>query len=195
MLCASLIAACPALARGDDASFRFEAVSPQPYTPGYLGNGAIGLETTPLGTSPAHSFLAGVYDHTPGDVPRIAAAPAWNEIDFYNGSHWLNAGESFERIQNYHQLLDMYDGVLRTSYAWSQDNRKIRVEAEEFVSRARADVGGSTRCHHARVLWADPGTIAASQLACTSPLSTGTRRKTGPGCAEGSLADLVPGSS
>ena len=57
----------------------------------HSGNGAIGLETTPLGTAPGHCFLAGVYDETPGDVPRIASAPAWNEVDVYNGSQWLNA--------------------------------------------------------------------------------------------------------
>ncbi len=139
---AALIATGPALAPADDSSFQFETGNPQPYTPGYLGNGAIGLETTPLGTSAAHSLLAGVYDHTPGDVPRIAAAPAWNEVDIYNGSHWLNAG-NFDGIQNYHQLLDMYDGVLRTSYVWFQDNRKMRVEAEEFVSRARAEAAAT----------------------------------------------------
>ncbi len=87
---------------------------------------------------PAAVFSAGVYDETAGDVPRIASAAAWNEVDIYNGSHWLNA-ETSPTVENYHQILDMYDGVLRTSYVWMQDNRRIGVHAEEFVSRDRAD--------------------------------------------------------
>src|SRR5207248_2284405 len=110
------------LSRAQHAGFQLEAFSPQPYTPAYLGNGAIGLETTPLGTAPGHCFLAGVYDETPGDVPRIASAPAWNEVDVYNGSQWLNAARSLPPVENYRQALDMYDGVLRTSYIWTQDN-------------------------------------------------------------------------
>ncbi len=71
-------------------------------------------------------------------MPRIASAPAWNEVDIYNGSHWLNAAPSLPRLESYHQVLDMYDGVLRTSYVWTQDNRRIGVHVEQFVSRNRA---------------------------------------------------------
>ncbi len=131
------------IARAADESFTFEATSRLPYTPAYLGNGAISLVTTPLATEPARSFLAGVYDHSPGDVPRIAAAPAWNEVDIYNGSHWLNALGSSAVIQQYRQTLDMYDGVLRTRYVWVDGNKKIRVQAEQFVSRDRAEIGAA----------------------------------------------------
>src|ERR1700746_885191 len=92
VVCAGLTVAFPNLTPADDGAFVFEAVSPQPYTAAYLGNGAISVVTTPLATEPARSFLAGVYDYTPGDVPRIASAPAWNEVDVYNGGRWLNAG-------------------------------------------------------------------------------------------------------
>jgi trehalose/maltose hydrolase-like predicted phosphorylase len=120
-----------------------EATGPQPYTAAYVGNGAISLVTTPLGTEPARSFLAGVYDHTAGDVPRIVSAPAWNEVDVYNGSHWLNAGGSLTAVEQYHQTLDMFNGVLRTSYVWADRDKRIRIEAEEFVSRDRAQLAGN----------------------------------------------------
>jgi protein-glucosylgalactosylhydroxylysine glucosidase len=140
IFCAGLaVAASTLVCRAEDATFRFESLSPQHYTSAYLGNGAIGLETTPLATTPSRCFVAGVYDETPGDVPRIASAPAWNEVDVYNGSHWLNGAELVRDLENYRQILDMYDGVLRTSYVWAEDNRRIRVFVEQFVSRNRAD--------------------------------------------------------
>ncbi len=127
---------CPAVAVcASDSSFRFDAFSPRPYSAAYLGNGAMGCETTPLGTAASRCFLAGVYDHTPGDVPRLASAPAWNEINIFNGSHWLNRDSGLPQLDDYRQTLDMYDGVLRTSYVWAEDGRRIRIEAEEFISR------------------------------------------------------------
>ena len=123
----------------DRASFQLEATSPQPYTSAYLGNGALGVETSALGTLPTHSFLSGLYDQTPGDVPRIAAAPAWNEIDVSNGARWLNSESAAPHLDNYRQTLDMYDGVLQTSYTWSADHKNIRLQVDEFVSRDRPD--------------------------------------------------------
>jgi protein-glucosylgalactosylhydroxylysine glucosidase len=137
-----IVAASGSISRAEDPGFQLEAISPQPYTPAYLGNGAIGLETSPLATTPRRSFLAGVYDETPGDVPRIVSAPAWNEIDVYNGSHWLNAAPSLPPLENYHQILDMYDGILRTSYVWVQDKRRISLHIEQFVSRNSAHSAG-----------------------------------------------------
>jgi len=142
LFCAGLIAACGNIGLGADNSFLFEAASPQPYTAGYLGNGAMGVATRPLGTEPARCFLAGVYDHTAGDVPRIASAPAWNEVDIYNGSHWLDTDGSFAAIEQY-QALDMFNGLLRTSYTWVDGEKKIRIEAEEFVARDRAELAAA----------------------------------------------------
>jgi len=88
-------------------------------------------------------YLAGVYDHTKNDVPRIAEAPAWNEIDISNGVGWLNADTSFSGISGYRQTLDMYDGVLRTSYLWNSAGKQMRVTAEEFVSRDNAAVAAT----------------------------------------------------
>lgn len=144
LLCAAFFASCKVVCWAADTSFQLEARSPQPYTAAYLGNGAIGVETSAVGIAGTRCFLAGVYDKTAGDVARIASAPAWNEIDIYNGSHWLNAETSLATIENYDQVLDMHDGVLRTSYVWAQDGRRIAVRVEEFVSRDR-DYSGAMR--------------------------------------------------
>jgi protein-glucosylgalactosylhydroxylysine glucosidase len=140
---AGLTVASANVTRADDSAFVFEAVSPQPYTAAYLGNGAISVVTTPLATEPARCFLAGVYDHTAGDVQRIASAPAWNEVDVYSGGRWLNAGTLSSAIEQYHQTLDMFNGLLRTTYVWNDAGKKTRVEAEEFVSRDRAQLAAT----------------------------------------------------
>ncbi len=143
IFCAGLSLVCRDTAQADDASFVLEAASPQPYTAAYLGNGAISVVTAPLGTEPTRSFLAGLYDHSAGDVPRIASAPAWNEVDIYNGLHWLNANVAHSEIEHYRQTLDMYNGLLHTSYVWNDRGRNIHVDAEEFVSRDRAQLAAT----------------------------------------------------
>ena len=124
-----------------DPSFVFEATNPTPYTAAYLGNGAISLVTTPLAVDPAPTFLAGVYDHSPGDVPRIAAAPAWNVIEISNGAHWLNHQTPLSQITQYSQTLDMYNGLLRTSYVWTDGTKSALIRVEQFVARDRPEVG------------------------------------------------------
>ena len=121
-----------------DPTFQLETRSWSPYTPAYLGSGLLGLSTTPLGADPAPSFLAGVYDHAPGDVPRLAIIPAWNALDVNNGVEWLNRATS---VTGFRQTLDMYDGVLRTEYQWGQTGRRLRVRLESFVSHAEPTLG------------------------------------------------------
>ena len=140
VFCCWLVAGLANFARGEDASFRLEALRAQPYTAAYLGNVAIGLETTPLASTPGRCFLAGVYDRTPGDTARIAAAPAWNEVDVFHDGDWLNA-QPPSSLEDYHQVLDMYDGVLRTSYVWRRGGKRLKVNVEQFVSRKRAHAG------------------------------------------------------
>ena len=121
-----------------DHTFILETQSWTPYTRTYLGSGVIGLSSTRLGADPAESFMAGVYDHAPGDVPRIALLPAWNADDVFNGANWLNHATSVNR---YHQTLDMYEGTLRTQYDWLDGTREIGVLVEVFVSRAEPTLG------------------------------------------------------
>jgi protein-glucosylgalactosylhydroxylysine glucosidase len=121
-----------------DRTFILETQNWTPYTRTYLGSGLIGLSSTRLGTDPAESFMAGVYDHALGDVPRIALLPAWNAVDVFNGASWLNHATSVSR---YHQALDMYEGTLGTRYDWLEGSREIGVLVEVFVSRAEPTLG------------------------------------------------------
>src|SRR5437879_6408137 len=100
-----------------DSTFLLTTTDPTYRTPAFIGNGAFSLVASPLGTTPALSFAAGVYDHAAGDVPRIAALPVWNEIDASDGDGWLNdVAPDTTVLQAYRQTLDPHDGTLRTTY-------------------------------------------------------------------------------
>ena len=127
-------------AQGPD--FWLVAEDPAYAHPGVLGNGSVGVVTHPLGTGPAPWYAVGVYDHGPGDVPRIARLPAWTELDLEHAGAWLNAeSRTRERLLRYVQVLDMYDGVLRTSYEWVRPGGPLGVRVESFVSRADPRLG------------------------------------------------------
>ncbi|HYK11371.1 MAG TPA: hypothetical protein VEV39_11270 [Gemmatimonadales bacterium] len=120
-----------------DSSFLVATTDPAYRTPGFLGNGAFSLVTTPLGSSPAPSYAAGVYDAFPGDVARIAELPAWNTIDIWNGTSWLNrVNADTGLLKDYRQTLDMADGTLETHYRWIDDARETSIVVDAFVSRA-----------------------------------------------------------
>jgi trehalose/maltose hydrolase-like predicted phosphorylase len=121
-----------------DSTFLLETKNWTPYTRTYLGSGLMSLSSSQLGTEAAESLMAGVYDHAPGDVPRIVLLPAWNAIDVFNGANWLNRTTS---VQHYRQTLDMYDGTLRTEYDCVDASRVITVNVQTFVSRASLNVG------------------------------------------------------
>ncbi len=121
-----------------DQTFILETHSLTPYTRTYLGNGQIGVSSSALGTQPTECFMAGVYDHATGDVPRIAVLPAWNGINVYNGLSWLNSAPT---VQDYSQTLDMYDALLRTRYEWADGERVTEVALATFVSRADPAIG------------------------------------------------------
>jgi len=120
-----------------DSAFILTTTDPAYRTPTFLGNGYFSLAGSPLGTTPALSFVAGVYDRAPGDVPRIAVIPAWNEFNVFDGDGWLNdAAPDAGILQSYRQTLDMYDGTLRTTYDWVRGAKRTSVEVVAFVSRA-----------------------------------------------------------
>jgi trehalose/maltose hydrolase-like predicted phosphorylase len=136
------IVATAGLLAGADATFVLETQNLTPYTRTYLGNGLIGLSSSQLGTVPVECFMAGVYDHATGDVPRLAVLPAWNEVNVYNGLSWLNQTTiSNQAIRSYQQTLNMYDGILRTVYEWSDKNRAMGIEVNTFVSRSDPRLG------------------------------------------------------
>ena len=56
-----------------------------------IGNGRIGVVIPALGFGPGESFVAGIYEHAAGDVPRIAAVPSWTAISVSDGTGWLDS--------------------------------------------------------------------------------------------------------
>ncbi|HEV2751238.1 MAG TPA: hypothetical protein VGV12_12015 [Gemmatimonadales bacterium] len=122
-----------------DSTFVVTTTDPAYRAPAFISNGAFSLVSSPLGTTASPSFAAGVYDHAPGDVPRIAGLPAWNAIDVFDGQHWLGqATLDTTSLRDYRQTLDMYQGVLRTQYEWADGDRRTSVSVEAFISRADA---------------------------------------------------------
>jgi len=136
-LAGSLLLALAVSLSAQDSTFVLATADPTYRTPAFIGNGAFSLVASPLGTTRALSFAAGVYDHAPGDVPRIAALPAWNEIDVSDGDGWLNdVAPDTTVLQAYRQTLDMHDGTLLTTYDWVHGAKRTTIEITTFVCRA-----------------------------------------------------------
>jgi trehalose/maltose hydrolase-like predicted phosphorylase len=109
------------------------ARSPSPF----IGNGRIGVVIPALGIGASPSFMAGLYEHGPGDVPRIVAIPAWNAISVFDGEKWLDAKPPAESaIEAYRQAVDMRTGTATTSYQWANGAKRLSVQVEAFISRA-----------------------------------------------------------
>jgi len=129
LLCRAVVA--------QDSTFIVSTTDPTYRAPAFIGNGAFSLVSTPLGATASLSYASGVYDHGPGDVPRLAALPVWNAIDVSDGQHWLSkATLDSTSLRNYRQTLDMYEGVLTTSYEWLHGDRHTAISVEAFISRA-----------------------------------------------------------
>ncbi len=73
-----------------DSSFILSTGKVQNYFPTYIGNGHFSISSSQLGTKPTESFMVKLYDKGKNDIPRIAALPEWNEINYFNGKKWLN---------------------------------------------------------------------------------------------------------
>ena len=124
-----------------DSTFVLSTTDPAYRAPAFIGNGAFSLVSSPLGTAPALSFAAGVYDHAPDDVPRIVALPAWNAIDVSDDAGSLNGTTpGSNALRSYRQTLDLYNGLLHTTYDWVHGARHTAVEVTAFVSRADAEL-------------------------------------------------------
>ncbi|HWR51646.1 MAG TPA: hypothetical protein VN428_11095 [Bryobacteraceae bacterium] len=107
-----------------------------PYTRTNIGNGYFSISTSQWGSKPAESFMAGIYDHAEGDVPRLAAVPAWNEVNVFNGRAWLNdAPADAAHLSGYQQSVNMRDGYVRTQYRWNDGDRAASIGIQTFVSR------------------------------------------------------------
>src|SRR5438093_4630813 len=144
LLSAWLLFLLPVSLAAQDSTFILTTTDPTYHTPAFIGNGAFSLVGSPLGTTPSLSFAAGAYDHAADDVPRIAALPAWNEIDASDGDGWLNETRpDTSALEGYRQTLDLYDGTLSTIYEWAHGAKRPAVEVTAFVSRADANLAVS----------------------------------------------------
>jgi trehalose/maltose hydrolase-like predicted phosphorylase len=127
---------------GQDTSYVLSTRDPVNPWPTQIGNGRLALNTSSLGTAPTYSYMAGIFEHAPGDVPRMASLPAWNEMNVSNGRSWLNnANVSASSLQSYRQALDMRTGSMSTSYDWVDGDRRTSIDATEFVSQADQHLG------------------------------------------------------
>lgn len=135
----ALLALLPLRGIAQDTSFILETQLPHPYIATSIGNGLFSVTTSSTSLSAAGSFASGVYDHTPGDVPRIAVLPAWNAIEVYDGDTWLqDVSPGASMLNSYRQRLDMYNGIVTTSYSWMDGKRITDINVETFVSRPNA---------------------------------------------------------
>ncbi|HYF38930.1 MAG TPA: glycosyl hydrolase family 65 protein [Gemmatimonadales bacterium] len=108
----------------------------------YLGNGRLGLVVPPLGIGSAPSFMAGLYEAAPDDVPRIVSIPSWTAIDVFDGRRWLEPEQPDKgSVDAYTQVLDMRSGVVRTSFHWVSGSGRMSVRVQTFVSRSHPDLG------------------------------------------------------
>lgn len=119
-----------------DSTFLLASSDPARAPSPFIGNGRLGVVIPALGIGASNSFLAGLYEEAPGDVPRIAAIPAWNATAVFDGERWLDSMPSDGSVHGYRQVLDMRTGTVRTGYDWAPGARRMAVLVESFVSRA-----------------------------------------------------------
>jgi trehalose/maltose hydrolase-like predicted phosphorylase len=121
-----------------DSTFLLTTEDPARFPSPFIGNGRIGVVIPSLGIGATPSIAAGLYEHGPNDVPRIAAVPAWNAVAVADGDHWIEPDR--DSVGSYRQTLDMATATATTSYQWIAGDRRIAVRVEMFVSRAPAGV-------------------------------------------------------
>ena len=133
--CLLAILAPPAGAQ--DSAFHLTSDDPARSPSPAIGNGRIGLVVPALGFGPSPSFVAGIYENAPGDVPRIAAVPVWTATAVFDGERWLDStAVATGAVRGYRQVVDMRTGTARTAYEWARGARRTGVAVETFVSRA-----------------------------------------------------------
>jgi trehalose/maltose hydrolase-like predicted phosphorylase len=119
-----------------DSTFILSTDDPERSPSPFVGNGHLGVMIPALGVGPSSTIMAGLYEHGPGDVPRIVAIPAWNAIRVFDGERWLDENASNDQVSEYHQLVDMRNGTARTTYDWSNGTKHTGIAVETFASRA-----------------------------------------------------------
>ncbi len=127
----------PFPASAQDSTFLLATDDPARAPSPFIGNGRIGVVIPALGLGASNSFVAGLYEHAPSDVPRLAAVPAWTTIGVFDGDRWLDTSAiAAGAVRQYYQIVDMRSGTARTGYQWVNGTRRATVAVETFVSRA-----------------------------------------------------------
>jgi trehalose/maltose hydrolase-like predicted phosphorylase len=107
----------------------------------FIGNGHLGVVVPALGIGPSFTFMSGLYEEAPSDIPRIVTLPAWNAVQVSNGATWLDStAVDKNEIDAYRQVLDMRSGTARTSYHWVNDGKRMSVRVDMFASRAAPEL-------------------------------------------------------
>jgi trehalose/maltose hydrolase-like predicted phosphorylase len=124
-------------------SFVFTTGNYGQYSEVLMGNGFLIGATSWNGTAPSSSTLVGLYDHLQDkSYSYQALIPSWNEVDYWNGSHWLNRVPPADfKATSYRQRLDTNHGILQTQYDWEDGGRVTHVNVESFVARQIPGLG------------------------------------------------------
>lgn len=119
------------------SSFVFTTDDFRNYSQVSLGNGYLIGATSWNGTAPTSSTVSGLYDHLEESAYSYQAlVPSWNEVDYWDGSHWLNQVPSEEfKATGYRQDLDTQHGLLHTQFDWVDAGKSTQVSVESFVTR------------------------------------------------------------
>ncbi len=124
-------------------SFQFSTHIYSSYFPTLLGNGYLSASTPWNGASASEATLTGLYDDLEqNSYAYQALIPSWNNIDYWDGSHWLDQLPAASiHLQGYLQTLDMRRGLLTTRFDWVDEDHLTRVKIEEFLSRQNPHLG------------------------------------------------------
>jgi protein-glucosylgalactosylhydroxylysine glucosidase len=137
------LVASPVVAQQLDSSFLISTNDARRSPSPFIGNGRLGIVIPALGIGATPAFLAGLYEHAPSDVPRIAGLPSWNAVAIYDGARWLDTTAiTGGTILRYTQTIDMRSGSARTRYDWVDGALTTGVETETFISRAAPALAG-----------------------------------------------------
>ena len=119
------------------------------YFPGQLANGYLSTTTGPRGTEGNLAYMVGLMDYGKDDMSRPAAIPGWSEIDYSTGtSHaghfWMNQVDLSPSVfQDYHQVLNLHDATLTTSYRYLDHGRGTQIKVVSLVSEASPHLAAS----------------------------------------------------
>lgn len=177
----AVLAQRPRRGTARDSAFLLSTNDPSRAPSAFIGNGHVGIVIPPLGIGASTSLIAGLYEHGASDVPRIAAAPAWNAIDVFDGDRWLaSSAPDSGALRLYAQSIDMRTGTASTSYDWIDGTRRTSVHVQMFVSRADPHLAavrlvlvphtaGRVRVRFALANWPPPTRLPLDTLTRTKP--------------------------